>query len=55
MKLTLSSLKKVFIKKLIISKGINCIGRCAIKLEKAAEKCVTVLWEFLKQKKNYII
>jgi hypothetical protein len=55
MKLTLSLLKKVYLKKFIIIKGINCIGRCAIKLEKAAEKCVTVLWEFLKQKKSYII
>ena len=29
-------------------KSIRAIGSCAIKLEKAAEKCTTVLWECLK-------
>lgn len=31
------------------------MGRCAIKLEKKAEKCVQSLWEALKTKVNYIV
>jgi len=38
-----------------VRKSIRAIGRCAIKLEKAAEKCVNVLWDCLKTKVNYIV
>lgn len=34
---------------------MRAIGRCAVKLEKAAEKCVQVLWECLKTKVNYVV
>jgi vesicle coat complex subunit len=38
-----------------VRKSIRAIGRCAIKLEKSAEKCVYVLWECLKTKVQYIV
>lgn len=38
-----------------VRKAVRAIGRCAIKLEKAAEKCVYVLWECLKTKVQYVV
>jgi vesicle coat complex subunit len=38
-----------------VRKAVLTIGRCAIKLEKAAEKCVQALWECLKTKVNYVV
>lgn len=31
------------------------MGRCAIKLEKSADKCVQCLWETLKTKIPYVV
>lgn len=38
-----------------VRKAVSTIGRCAIKLEKSAEKCVQALWECLKTKVNYVV
>jgi len=38
-----------------VRKSIRCIGRLAIKIEKAAEKCMFVLTDCLKTKINYIV
>jgi len=38
-----------------VKKAVRCIGRCAIKLPKSAEKCVIVLQECLKTKINYVV
>ncbi len=38
-----------------VKKSVRAIGRCAIKLEKAAEKCVAALWECVKSKVNYVV
>lgn len=38
-----------------VRKAVSTIGRCAIKLEKAAEKCVQALWECLRTKVNYVV
>ena len=38
-----------------VRRSIRVMGRCAIKLEKKAEKCVFELWEALKTKVNYIV
>lgn len=38
-----------------VRRSIRVIGRCAIKLEKMADKCVQALWEALKTKVNYVV
>lgn len=38
-----------------MKKTVRAIGRCAIKLEKAAEKCVQALWECVKSKNNLVV
>lgn len=38
-----------------VRRSIRVIGRCAIKLEKMADKCVQALWEALKTKINYVV
>ena len=38
-----------------VRKAVRAIGRCAIKLEKAAERCITVLLELIKIKVNYVV
>ncbi len=40
-----------------VRKSIKAIGRCAIKIESASEKCVDVLMELIKNKShvNYIV
>ncbi|XVF13092.1 hypothetical protein REPUB_Repub08aG0178100 [Reevesia pubescens] len=36
-------------------KAVRAIGRCAIKLERAAERCISVLLELIKIKVNYVV
>lgn len=38
-----------------VRKSVRAIGRCAIKLDKAAEKCVQALWECLKTRVQYVV
>jgi AP-1 complex subunit beta-1 len=38
-----------------VRKAVRAIGRCAIKLENAAEKCVHVLIEIIKTKISYVV
>jgi len=38
-----------------VRKSVRAIGRCAIKLEKAAEKCIPVLLELIQTKVNYVV
>ena len=36
-------------------KAIRAIGRCAVKLERAAERCIQVLLELIQNKVNYVV
>ncbi|MED6125955.1 hypothetical protein PIB30_073558 [Stylosanthes scabra] len=38
-----------------VRKVVHAIGRCAIKLERAAESCISVLLELIKIKVNYVV
>ena len=38
-----------------VRKAVRAIGRCAIKLERAAERCINVLLELIKTKVNYVV
>ncbi|CAI8611107.1 unnamed protein product [Vicia faba] len=38
-----------------VRKAVRAIGRCAIKLERAAERCISVLLELIKIKVNYVV
>ncbi|KAI5413138.1 hypothetical protein KIW84_057663 [Lathyrus oleraceus] len=38
-----------------VRKVVRAIGRCAIKLERAAERCISVLLELIKIKVNYVV
>ncbi|KAH7280227.1 hypothetical protein KP509_37G056900 [Ceratopteris richardii] len=38
-----------------VRKAVRAIGRCAIKLERAAEKCIGVLLDLIKIKVNYVV
>lgn len=38
-----------------VRKTVNTMGKCAIKLEKMADKCVQCLWETLKTKIPYVV
>lgn len=38
-----------------VRKAVRAIGRCAIKLEKAAERCINVLLELIQTKVNYVV
>ena len=38
-----------------VRKSIRCIGRCAIKIDQAADKCVKVLQDALKSKGGYVL
>jgi len=38
-----------------VRKSVSAIGRCAIKLERAAERCIGVLLELIQTKVNYIV
>ncbi|KAE9008086.1 hypothetical protein PR003_g16217 [Phytophthora rubi] len=37
-----------------VRRSVRAIGRCAVKLERAAEKCINVLLELIQTKMNYI-
>lgn len=38
-----------------VRKAVLAIGRCAIKIEKAAERCIQVLLELIQTKVNYVV
>ncbi|KYK66043.1 putative beta adaptin protein, partial [Toxoplasma gondii TgCatPRC2] len=38
-----------------VRKAVRCIGRCAIKLDCAAERCVAVLLDLIQTKVNYVV
>merc|ERR1740139_879956 len=38
-----------------VRKSVSAIGRCAIKLERAAERCIGVLLELIQTKVNYVV
>merc|ERR1719310_2250459 len=38
-----------------VRRSVRAIGRCAIKLEKAAERCINVLLELIQTKVNYVV
>ena len=38
-----------------VRKAVRAIGRCAIKIEKAAERCIQVLLELIQTKVNYVV
>ncbi|ONK63822.1 uncharacterized protein A4U43_C07F19300 [Asparagus officinalis] len=38
-----------------VRKAVRAIGRCAIKLERATERCISVLLELIKIKVNYVV
>ncbi|XP_022929129.1 beta-adaptin-like protein B isoform X2 [Cucurbita moschata] len=38
-----------------VRKAVRAIGRCAIKLERAAERCISVLLELIKIKVNHVV
>lgn len=38
-----------------VRKSVNAIGRCAIKLARAAERCIGVLLELIQTKVNYVV
>jgi len=38
-----------------VRRSIRTIGRCAIKLEKASERCVQALWELLRTRVSYVV
>ncbi len=38
-----------------VRKSLRAIGRCAIKLERAAERCISVLLELIQTKVNYVV
>jgi AP-1 complex subunit beta-1 len=38
-----------------VRKSVRAIGRCAIKVEQAAERCVTTLLELIQTKVNYVV
>ncbi|KAL5671193.1 hypothetical protein ACJX0J_015499, partial [Zea mays] len=40
---------------IFVPKAVCAIGRCAIKLERAAERCISVLLELIKIKVNYVV
>ncbi len=38
-----------------IGQAVRAIGRCAVTLERAAERCINVLLDLIKQKVNYVV
>jgi vesicle coat complex subunit len=38
-----------------VRKSVRAIGRCAIKIESAAEKCVNALLDLIRTKVNYVV
>ncbi len=35
--------------------AVRAIGRCAVSLDKAAERCINVLLELIQSKVNYVV
>ena len=38
-----------------VRRAVSAIGRCAVKLERAAERCIGVLLELIKTKVSYVV
>ena len=38
-----------------VRKSVRAIGRCAIKVEQAAERCVSTLLDLIQTKVNYVV
>ena len=38
-----------------VRKSVRAIGRCAIKVEEAAERCVSTLLDLIQTKVNYVV
>lgn len=38
-----------------VRRSVRAIGRCAISLERAAERCINVLLELIQTKVNYVV
>lgn len=38
-----------------VRKAVRAIGRCAIKVEQSAEKCVSTLLDLIQTKVNYVV
>lgn len=38
-----------------VGQAVRAIGRCAVTLERAAERCINVLLDLIKQKVNYVV
>ena len=38
-----------------VKKAVQAIGRCAISIEQAAERCISVLLELIETKVNYVV
>ena len=38
-----------------VRRSVRAIGRCAIKLERAAQRCINVLLELIQTKVNYVV
>lgn len=38
-----------------VRKSVKALGRCAVKIEPAAERCVTALLDLIKNKVNYVV
>lgn len=37
------------------AQSVRAIGRCAVSIEKAAERCINVLLELIQSKVNYVV
>ena len=37
------------------AQAVRAIGRCAVSLERAAERCINVLLELIQTKVNYVV
>lgn len=39
----------------LLTQSVRAIGRCAVSIEKAAERCINVLLELIQSKVNYVV
>jgi vesicle coat complex subunit len=39
----------------LLLQAVRAIGRCAVSLEKAAQRCISVLLELIQTKVNYVV
>ena len=51
----LHTLYVILTKPFLPVQAVRAIGRCAVTLERAAERCINVLLELIKQKVNYVV